>query len=229
MNRSNFAKTVALSMTMFISTTALIAAPLQAHALGKLGSFIPGARTSNAASIDPDTFLAETIETTKMMMISAEVLHHAARKDGNRETLRSEIKAIEGISDIGELNTKRESFSSNMEAVALNYKDAEAIKSKYDSASADQQKLLLSAAYNFSLAMVRNVQLTSQAPDLMKNMMTNPALLRRAGSIMTAGGLLALQAKEARSMVEPLGILLSRGGVKPPTDAQAGKPRPISL
>lgn len=197
--------------------------------IGQLRNMIPGARTSGAAAVDPDAFLAETIETTKFMMIAAAVLAQAAGTDSDRDALRAEITAIQGISDIGELNARRETFDANTEAAALNYGDAASTQAKYDAATAEQQQLLLSAAYNFSLGMARNTQLASQAPQLLQSMMSNPMLLGRAGSIRTAGGLLAQQAQAARSMGGPLRTLMSRGGVEVPADAHAAEPRAVEL
>lgn len=205
------------------------AVPATASAQIGLRNMIPGARTSSAAATNPDSFLAETIETTKYMMIAAAVLAKAAESDENRDALRAEIAAIQSISDIGELDAQRDSFASNTEAAALNYQDAAATQAKYDAATAEQQQLLLSAAYNFSLGMARNTQLASQGSTLLQSMMANPMLLSRVGSVRTATGLLALQAKAARSMGGPLRTLMSRGGVQPPTEASAAEPKPVVL
>ncbi len=222
-------KTTTCTILAAVSMATLIAIPETASAQLGLRNMIPGAQTSSAAATNPDAFLAETIETTKFMMIAAAVLAKAADTDGDRDALRAEVAAIQGISDIGELNAKRESFTENTDAAALNYQDASATQAKYDAASAEQQQLLLSAAYNFALAMARNTQLTSQASGLVQSMMGNPMLLGRVGSIRTAGSLLALQAKAAHSMGGPLRTLMSRGGVQPPADAHAAEPKPVVL
>lgn len=219
-----------IALSAAVSAAGLIALPQPAAAqFGALRSMVPGATTSTSASVDPDAFLAETIETTKFMMIAAAVLAKAAGTDGDRDSLRAEIGAIQGISDIGELNARRENFAANTEAAALNYGDAAATQAKYDAATAEQRQLLLSAAYNFSLGMARNTQLAAQSPQLLQSMMGNPMLVRRAGSIRAAGGLLAQQAQAARSMGGPLRTLMSRGGVEVPADAHAAEPRPVTL
>jgi hypothetical protein len=224
MNRSVFAVAAAIAFT------GLAAIPEPASAqIGQLRSMIPGARTSGAASVDPDAFLAETMETTKFMMIAAAVLAQAANTDGGRDALRAQIATIQGASNIGEMDALRGSFTANTEAVTLNYGDAAATQAKYDAATAEQQQLLLSAAYNFALGMARNVQLAAQVPELLQSMQSNPMLIRRAGSIRTAGGLLAQQAQAARSMGGPLRTLMSRGGVEVPTDAHAAEPRAVEI
>ncbi|WP_300578000.1 hypothetical protein [Phenylobacterium sp.] len=219
----------AYKIAVVISAAMGMAAPSAASAQLGLRNMIPGAQTSGAAATNPDAFLAETIETTKYMMIAAAVLARAAESDGDRDALRAEIAAIQGISDIGELNAQKASFAANTEAAALNYQDAEATQAKYDAATTEQQQLLLTAAYNFALGMARNSQLASQSSTLLQSMMGNPMLLSRVGSIRTAGSLLAMQAKAAHSMGGPLRTLMSRGGVQPPTDASAEKPKPVLL
>lgn len=224
MNRSIF------TIGAVIALAGLIGIPEPASAqLGQLRGLIPGARPSNAASVDPDAFLAETIETTKFMMVAAAVLAQAEATDVNRDALRAEIAAIQGITDIGELNARRASFTTNTEAAALNYRDAAATQAAYDSASSEQQQLLLSAAFNFTLGMARNVQLAQQAPQLLQSMQSNPMLLMKIGSIRTAGGLLAQQAQAARSMGGMLRTIMSQGGVEVPADAHAAEPRPVEL
>jgi len=218
-----------LSLTA-IAVAAIAVLPTSASAqFGGLRNMIPGATTSGAAAVDPDAFLAETIETTKFMMVAAAVLARAAETDGDRESLRAEINAIQGINNIGDLNAKRDAFAANTDAAALNYSDAAATQAKYDAATSEQQQLLLSAAYNFSLGMARNTQLASQSPQLLQSMVSNPMLVRRVGSIRTAGGLLAQQAQAARSMGGPLRALMSRGGVEVPADAHAAQPKAVDL
>ena len=211
--------------------TSVVAASMPASAqLAQMRGMLPGgARTSGAASVDPDAFLAETIETTKFMMVAASVMASAADTDAERDARRAEIAAIQGASDIGELNAQRASFDANAEAVSLNMGDAQAAQAQYDSMTRDQQQQMLTAAYNFALGMARNVQLAQQAPQLVSSMQSNPMLLRRVGSIRTAGGLLTQQAQLARSMAGPLRALLSRGGVEVPADAHAAEPRPVKL
>jgi hypothetical protein len=219
-----------LMLPIVILGAGLAATPQPAAAqFGGLRSLIPGATTSNAAAVDPDAFLAETIETTKFMMIAAAVLAQAADTDNDRDSLRAEISAIQGISDIGELNARRDAFTADTEAAASNYGDAATTQAKYDSATSEQRQLLISAAYNFSLGMARNAQLASQSPQLLQSMMANPMLLQRIGSIRSAGGLLAQQARAARSMGGPLRTLMSRGGVEIPADAHAAEPRAVAL
>lgn len=224
MNRSVFASGAVIALAC------LVAIPEHASAqIGQLRNMIPGARTSSTASVDPDAFLAETIETTKFIMVAAFILAQAEDMDKDRDAMRAEIASIQGITNIGELNSRRASFSENTEAAALNHRDAAASQAIYDRADARQKQLLLSAAYNFALGMARNVQLGQQAPQLLQSMQSNPSLLGKIGSVRTAAGLLALQAQAAGSMAGPLRTLMSRGGVQLPADAHAARPRAVEL
>lgn len=204
------------------------ASPASAQ-LGQLGRLVPGGSTSNAAAADPDAFLAETLETTKFMMVAAYVLARASEADTDRDSMRAYIAGVEGMSSMDEVGARQDQLDADLVAVNANYADAAKAQAIYDAASREQQELLLSAAYNFTLAMVRNAQLAQQAPDLLQSMGRNPMMLRKAGSIRSAAGLIGKQVQAARSMGEPLRVLMSRGGVEAPTDAQASEPRTVAI
>lgn len=205
-----------------------LASPAAAQ-LGGLRNLVPGANTSTAASVDPDAFLAETVETTKMMMIAAALLADASNHDTNRDSIRAKITAIQGVSSIDELNTHTDAFREDAKAAEATAGDAAALQAAYDAASKDQQELMMTAAYNFSLAMARNVRLGQQGSQLIGNLRTNPMMLTKLGSIRSAGSLIGLQAQAARSMGGPLRTLLSRGGVEAPADASTAQARTVSV
>ena len=224
MNRSIF------TVGAVIAVAGLVAIPEPAAAqFGGLRGAIPGASPSRAASVDPDAFIAETIETTALMMVSAKLLAMSAGTDVDRDAARAAIVRLQSRSSIGELNAQRASFQADVEAVSRNFGDAAASQARYDAMTAEQQQLMLSAGYNFLLAMVRNVRLAQQVPQLVQSMQSNPMLLTKLGNVRTAGALLAMQAEAATSMVGPLRTLMSRGGVEVPTDAQTSTPRPMDF
>lgn len=204
------------------------ASPASAQ-LGQLGRLVPGGSTGNAAAADPDAFLAETLETTKFMMVAAYVLARASETDADRDTMRAYIAGVQGMSSMDEVGVRQDQLDADLVAVNANYTDAAKAQAIYDTASREQQEWLLTAAYNFTLAMVRNAQLAQQAPDLLQSMGRNPMMLRKAGSIRSAAGLIGRQVQAARSMGEPLRVLMSRGGVEAPTDAQASEPRTVAI
>ena len=197
--------------------------------LGGLRNLVPGANTSSAAAADPDAFLAETIETTKMMMVAAALLAQAASNDGNRDALRAEIAAIEGSSSIDELNTHTDKFRENAKVIEGNAGEAATLQAKYDVASKEQQEMMLNAAFNFSLAMMRNVQLGQQATQLTGSLRSNPAMLTKLGSIRAAGSLVGQQMQATRSMAGPMRTLLSRGGVEMPADVSTAQARVVNI
>lgn len=205
-----------------------LASPAAAQ-FGGLRNLVPGASTSGAAATDPDAFLAETIETTKMMMVAAALLAQASSHDGDRDALRAEIAAIQGSSSIDELNTHTDSFRENAKILEANASDAATLQAQYDAASKDQQEMMLNAAFNFSLAMMRNAQLGQQAPQLMGSLRSNPMMLTKLGSIRAAGSLVGQQIQATRSMAGPMRTLLSRGGVEMPADASTAEARVIPL
>ena len=222
MNRSIF------SIGAVIAVAGLAAIPEPAAAqFGGLRGAIPGASPSRAASVNPDAFLAETFETTVLMMVAADLLAQSAVTDAERDAQRARITTIRSARNIGELNTLQASFRANAEAASRNFEDAAASQARYDSMNAEQQQLMLSAGFNFVLAMARNVRLAQQVPQLIESMQSNPMLLTKLGSIRAAGGLLAQQAQAATSMVGPLRALMARGGVEVPTDAQTTEERSL--
>lgn len=197
--------------------------------LGQLGRLIPGGSGNAAAAADPDAFLAETLESTKLMMISAHVLARAAATDTERDAMRAEIAAIQSMSSLDEVNARQADFDADLEAASKNFGSAEEAQAAYDNASRQQQELLLSAAFNFSLAMLRNTRLADQAPDLIQNLGRNPTMLRKLGSLRSAAGLLGKQVQAVRSMGGPLRVILSKGGVEAPTDAATTEPRSVPI
>jgi hypothetical protein len=190
---------------------------------------LPGTGGSGAASYDPDAFVYETVQTTKLMMVSAALLAAAADSKSDADAVRARIKAIEGINEVGELKSQKKAFNSDMGAIKTNAGDAQAAEALYDRSDAKSRKLLSAAAYNFALAMLRNTVLAGQAPDLIRNVSSSPAMMMKVGSLKTAGDLAVQQAKAVGSMSGPMQTLMSRGGVKAPTDARSSKPKPVSI
>lgn len=204
------------------------AAPAQAQ-LSQLGRMLPGGSTSNAAAVDPDAFLNETFETTRLMMISAYILAQASRTDVSRDEMRAHIAQLNSMSSSGEIDAQKAQFESDLAAVNANYANSDDVQARYNAASAEQQQMLLSAAYNFTLAMARNARLSQQGPELLQSIGRNPTMLRKAGSIRGAVAMIGMQVNAVRSMGDPLRTLMSRGGVEAPSDAEGTTPRTIEI
>lgn len=197
--------------------------------LGQLGRLVPGGSGNSAAAADPDAFLAETLESTKLMMISAHVLARAAETDAQRDSMRAEIAAIQNMSSLEEVNARQAAFDADLAAASENFSSAEEAQTAYDNASRQQQELLLSAAFNFSLAMLKNARLADQAPGLIQTLGRNPMMLSKIGSVRSAAGLLGKQMQAVRSMGGPLRVILSKGGVEAPTEAETTEPRSVPI
>jgi len=221
-------KTSSLLAVAVAATLAASGVASSAHAqLGALRKLAPGG--ASASGGDPDAFLSETIETTKLVMTSAALLAAAASQDADRDAIKARITAIEGASSPRDLQAHKAEFEADVATVNANAADAAAWQAKYDAANAQQRALMVNAAYNFTIGMMRNVALGQQAPSLISGLQSNPMQLTKLGSLRAAAGLLGDQVQATRSMVGPMRTLLSRGGVEVPADATASSARPVDL
>ena len=221
-------KTSSLLAVAVAATLAASGVASSAHAqLGALRKLAPGGASASAG--DPDAFLSETIETTKLVMTSAALLAAAASQDADRDAIKARIPAIEGASSPRDLQAHKAEFEADVATVNANAADAAAWQAKYDAANAQQRALMVNAAYNFTIGMMRNVALGQQAPSLISGLQSNPMQLTKLGSLRAAAGLLGDQVQATRSMVGPMRTLLSRGGVEVPADATASSARPVDL
>ncbi|SJM62020.1 hypothetical protein FM111_08660 [Brevundimonas diminuta 3F5N] len=218
---------LAVALTAALATSGYASS---AHAqLGGLRKLAPGGGQPQATAGDPDAFLSETLETTKLVWSAATLLAHAVDEDGKQEEARAQLAAIQGASSLRELQAQKASFEANVATVNANAQDAAALQAKYDNASANQRTLMLNAAYNFTIGMMRNVELGQQAPTLISGLQSNPMQATKLGSLRAAAGLLGDQVQATRSMVGPMRTLLSRGGVEVPANATASSAKPIEL
>ncbi|MNS13652.1 hypothetical protein D3C72_452510 [compost metagenome] len=221
-------KTSPLLAVAAAATLAASGVASSAHAqLGGLRNLAPGG--ARPAAGNPDAFLSETIETTKLVMTSAALLAAAASQDADRDAIKARIAAIEGASSPRDLQAHKADFEADVATVNANAADAAAWQAKYDAANEQQRVLMLNAAYNFTIGMMRNVALGQQAPSLISGLQSNPMQVTKLGSLRAAAGLLGDQAQATRSMVGPMRTLLSRGGVEVPADATASSARPAEL
>lgn len=205
---------------------ALSATPAAAQ-WSNLRNALPGA--SRASAGDPDAFLHETIQTTKLVMSSAALLAEAASANPDKEALRAQLGAIESASSPRDLQSQKASFDANVASIQQHAADAAALEARYEQASAAERQMMLTAAYNFTIGMVRNTELARQAPDMISSLATNPMNLTKIGHLRTSASLLGDQVQATRSMIGPMRTLLSRGGVEVPADATASDARPIDL
>lgn len=223
-------KTLSLLAVALTGALAVSGYASSAHAqLGGLRKLVPGGAQSGPSAGDPDVFLSETVETTKLVWSAASLLANAVAEDGKQDEARAQLAAIQGASSLRELQTQKANFEANVAAVNANVADAATFQAKYDNASEQQRTMMLNAAYNFTIGMMRNVQLAQQSPDLITGLQSNPMHITKLGSLRAAAGLLGDQVQSTRSMVGPMRTLLSRGGVEVPANATASSAKPIEL
>ncbi|HAD83490.1 MAG TPA: hypothetical protein DCG71_01440 [Brevundimonas sp.] len=222
-------KSSSLLAVAVAATLAASGVASSAHAqLGGLRNLAPGGGARPSAG-DPDAFLSETLETTKLVWSAASLLAYAVSEDGKQEEAKAQLAAIQGASSLRELQAHKSDFEANVAAVDKNAADAAAWQANYDSASEQKRALMLNAAFNFTVGMMRNAELAQQAPDLIRGLQSNPMQATKLGSLRAAAGLLGDQVQATRSMVGPMRTLLSRGGVEVPVNATASSAKPIEL
>ncbi|WP_297803846.1 hypothetical protein [uncultured Brevundimonas sp.] len=204
---------------------AAMATPSYAQ-LGNLRNVLPGAGRASAST--PEAFVAEATETTKLVMIAAALIASAASESPNKDALKAQIDAIETASSPGDLQAQKAQFDANIATINQNAADAEQLQAIYDRADARQKQLMLTAAYNFSIGMIRNADLAQQAPGMIRSVGTNPMQVTRLGQLRTLGGLLTDQVQATRSMAGPMRALLSKGGVEVPANPSASDAKPVT-
>jgi hypothetical protein len=206
-----------------------IPAPASAQ-FGMLKRALPGGgESANVSAVDPDTFLAETLETTKYMMTAAAVLADAAGHSAGQADLALRVRSINEVNDVKELGALKAGFQQDLDALNSNKDCAAAIQSQYQKGSLEQRARIGSAAYNFALGAFRNVKLAQQAPQLTENIKSNPRLLMKANQLRLAAELVMLEAKGTVSMAGSIKTLMSASKIDVPAEAETTKPKPIEF
>lgn len=194
-----------------------------------LSNMIPGLGGNSAASVDPDAFLQEATETTKLVMIAAAVLRAASEQTTEMSSISARISAIQGAESIGELDAMQADFRNDVSAVGTTAEDMRRLEQAYAAADANRRALMSAAAYNFVLGMARNARLAQQAPELGRSMRSNPMLLMKVGSVLGAGRLLTEQVRVSGAMLTYARAILRQGGVEEPQDRATSEPMPVVL
>lgn len=218
----------ATRFAVYVGTAAMLASVAsQSHAqLSGLRKALPGASHSTAST--PDAFLSETIQTTKLVMSSAAMLAAAASENPNKDALKAEITAIEAASTPGDLQGQKAQFDANIASINQNAADADRLQAVYDQADAKQKELMMHAAYNFTIGMLRNGQLSQEAPDVIRGVGASPLNAGKLGALRASAGLLGDQVQATRSMIGPMRSLLSKGGVEIPASPSVSDAKPVT-
>lgn len=218
-------KTVAC---LLAASLALAPASSGAQDLGGLARGLLGG-SSGAAAYDPDIFLAEAVEATKQMMVSAAILAQMARNKDDMASIAERVNAIQNVEDADELGAYNASFQEDITALKANASDAAELQAIYDSANRQQQRLMLEAGFNFARAVILDGQLAQQFPTLLGAMARNPRHWGKVGHAQPLARMVSAQWDAGRSMWEPVTTLLRRQNVEVPSEASVGEARTITL
>ena len=103
------------------------------------------------------------------------------------------------------------------------------VRARYEQGSAEEKKMLSLAISNLAIGVARNLVLAKQAPDAVKSIGGNPALLQRVGQLKLAGELVGMQAKGLSGIATKLPALLSAVKVKAPSAPETTDPLPLNI
>jgi hypothetical protein len=198
--------------------------------LGGLGNKAPANHgAAPSASVDPDRFLHDTIETTKYVMIAAAILHDAASAAPDEVALANRLKAINDVNDVKELDTHRVEMDQDIAAINSNQDLSARIKANMRHASAQQRARLAGAAFNFALGVYRNAQLAAEAPKVVDSIKYNPMQAMKAPKLLMAAHLVMDEAQQTAGMVGSLHAIMTAGNIATPTPSETTAPQPVDL
>lgn len=221
------------TITKLTGTLLLCTMPVSAQAqfggLGKMSKGALGGTSGNAGAVDTEAFLAGTLRSTKNVMIAAVALNYALDARLDKTSAKATIVSISGMQDIKEIGANKIELQSSLAALANNEKLADDVRARYEKGSAEEKKLLAVAVGNLAIGIARNVVLVKQAPDAMKSVTGNMAMLQRVGQFKLAGELVGIQAKGLAGIASQLPALLSAVKVKPPASPETTDPQMIAI
>lgn len=220
-----------MNMKTFLLSAAavvMLASPSYAQ-LGGLKPKLPGSESSasvNAADID--AYIARAQENAILLYVSYELLRQA--KDGKVDlaALEATTKDLRGTPDPKELNAKLSTLTKGGDKSAeLSEQDVAGLEEKIASQSPEIRAQIGNALINLAIAIPRAIDLSKEAPSLIKGLGSNPAALRNIGKIKDAAKVTADQISGTAKIVPMLPSLMTAAKVKPVKDAKTAKPMPI--
>ena len=218
--------------SIILAATAALCLTLPSVGLAQFGGMrgmLPSGLGSHASGVDPDRFLADTIETTKFVMIAAAILRDAASEAPDKAALDAKLKAINDTKDVKELNAHKAQMDEDIQAINDNKALSANVHANMARADARQKAQISVAVFNFALGAYRNVQLAQEAPQVVDAVKGNPLLALKIGSIITASALVLDEAKQTAGMMNSLHIITTAGNIAEPQPATTTKPQPVDL
>lgn len=189
-----------------------------------------GLTSGIAAGSSPDAYLAETIETTQILMVATAILAQASRNDMEMSGLEARIAEINSVQRVGELNTMQASFTSDYEALKTNEQSSEALRTAYQNGDERQRQLLGAAAFNLLWASFRVANLVAQTDDLIATVRAQPMLMLTQGrSLLDAGMLMGRNAPKLVEIIGHARIIMREEGSEEPREADGRGARVIEL
>jgi hypothetical protein len=221
------------NMLAMLAAGAAVAMPVSASAQfgGLVKQAVPGLGGGNSAASagDADAFLANAMLSTKNVMIASALLSAAVQNRMDMAALKQQKDGIESIKSFKDATAKKAELVGNLEAMASRKDAAADFSQAYQSASAEQKKLIAEALVNLAIGVARNVALASQAPGMVSGMASNPANLRHLGEVKAAAELIGVQAKGFATIAPALPKVFSALKVKAPAASATSSFQPVSL
>ena len=219
---------------IFLTGLAALAASTPAHAqfggMPKLpGASKEGSGTSAVSADEVDQFLARSFKATKYIWLSVEILNKAAAGHGALGAAKQELTAISNFQNTKELNAKSDSLKSSIEALSANKQLVDQVGANYQSASANEKKLIAAAIYNFAVFVPQLIKMPKNIADLTKGIGGNPRLLGKVSELKTAASLIGIQLKGTATVATVLPKLMSVAKVKAPSNPETSKEEPMKF
>lgn len=209
----------------------LIAVSAASPATAQFGlkNLIPGGQSVPGAAVDPNRFLADTLETTKLIMVAAALLAQASRDKDQLAAQASYIKSVNDAQDCKELESHKAKFEEDVAAISANEQSTSAIQAAYAQGSAEQKKLIAAALFNLMLGIWRNIRLSQEASQLTANIKANPMLLMKVPKLVAAANLVVIEVRATGPIVGSLQKVMSTIKVQAPEQAETTKAQQVSF
>jgi hypothetical protein len=189
--------------------------------LGGLGPKVPKLGGGSASpAVDIDAYINNSTETAKMMLTSVAILDYASKSQATMAELKAQIAMINDKKSPGELNAYSKTIAPQVSALNDNANAADAIKAKYQKASAQEKTLISNAVFNMAVAIPRMISLAKDGPNLIKSLGTSPANIGKIGKIKDVVEQFGRQVGATTKFVGTLPKLLGTVNVKGPSDPQ---------
>jgi len=213
-----------------LAACGMLVAPMTASAqFGGLMKAVPGMGGGAGESGNADAFLANAMLSTKNVMIASTLLSAALQKRTDMAALKQEVSSISGLQNFKEVGAKKAELASSLDAVAAKKDQVAELSQTYQSASAEQKKMISDALINLSIGVARNVVLAGQAPGMVSGIAGNPMMLRRAGELKMAAELIGMQGKSFVTIAPALPKLMSALKIKAPAASATSNFQQVAL